>query len=258
MPAVAGMFYPDDKEILTQNLAAMLSAVKLDNKKTPKAIIAPHAGLIYSGPIAASAYARWLPVADKVKRIIIMAPSHRLPLHGIATTSMDSFRTPLGDIPVDRLAVETALQLEQVMNFDEAFAGEHALEVQLPFLQQIFTNFSLAPFIVGDASGNEVAEVLDVLWGGTDTKIVISSDLSHFLDYASAVKRDLRTTTVIESLSPESLRRGDACGRNPVKGMLTAAKKHALQVETVDLRNSGDTAGDKKRVVGYGAYVFRK
>ncbi|HID44779.1 MAG TPA: AmmeMemoRadiSam system protein B [Chromatiaceae bacterium] len=256
LPSVAGMFYPEPAGELKRQVDSLLAEAPVPPEAPPKALIAPHAGYIYSGPVAASAYRRLLPAADKIKEVVIFAPSHRVPFRGLATTSADYLRTPLGDIPVDRAAVNQALGLPQVEEFDRAFEGEHALEVQLPFLQRTLNSFRIVPFIVGQANGREVSEVLNLLWGGDETLIVISSDLSHFLDYDSAKEKDQRTTEAIESLQPGAIDFDDACGRIPVSGLLVAAKEHGLHARTVDLRNSGDTAGDKRRVVGYGAYVF--
>ncbi len=256
-PAVAGMFYPSDPATLAAEIDAFLAQAGPAEEPPPKALIAPHAGYVYSGPVAASAYARLIPAADRIRRVVILAPSHRVPFRGIATSSADWFRTPLGDVPVDRQAVEAALELPQVSTFDAAFAEEHALEVHLPFLQRVLKEFSIVPFVVGDADPAEVGELLDRLWDGDETLIVVSSDLSHYLDYHSARERDTRTTAAIEALRPDLIGFHDACGRIPVNGLLLAAREHGLRPQTVDLRNSGDTAGDKRRVVGYGAYVFR-
>lgn len=254
-PSVAGMFYPAQAKVLRDDLLAMLDQAR-PRELIPKALIAPHAGYVYSGPIAASAYALLAPVATHIERVVLLAPAHRVPFGGLAVPSADALRTPLGDVMVDRAAVDMALALPQVAVFDQAFEGEHALEVQLPFLQVMLPSFTVVPFVVGDASGEQVAEVLQRLWGGEETLIVVSSDLSHYLDYRSAQRRDAATTRAIEELAAERLGYGDACGRNPVQGLLIAAREHHLRVATVDQRNSGDTAGPKDRVVGYGAYVF--
>lgn len=256
LPSVAGMFYPEHAGELKQQVDDLLAEASIPDEPPPKALIAPHAGYIYSGPVAASAYRRLLPVADVIQRVIVLAPAHRVPFRGVATTSADFLRTPLGDIPVDRQAVSAALALPEVQEYDRAFEGEHALEVQLPFLQRTLSTFSIVPFIVGQASAEDVSRVLDLLWGGNETLIVISSDLSHFLDYFSAKEKDTHTTLAIESLQPEAIDFDDACGRTPVSGLLLSAREHGLHAKNVDLRNSGDTAGDKSRVVGYGAYVF--
>jgi len=254
-PAVAGMFYPADPHGLRADVDSYLAEVAEDAGPAPKALIAPHAGYIYSGPVAAHAYARLRTAADRITRVVLMAPAHRWPFHGLAIPEADEFQTPLGRIPVDREALLTVLDLPQVQRLDAAFDGEHALEVHLPFLQAVLHGFKLVPFVVGEASAAEVAEVLERLWGGDETLIVVSSDLSHYLGYEAARARDARTTRRIEALDP-SVGDHDACGRNPVNGLLTVARRHGLTVQTVDLRNSGDTAGPRDRVVGYGAYVF--
>ncbi len=257
LPSVAGSFYPSAPQQLAQQVDSYLAEVPpLAAAPPPKALIAPHAGYIYSGPVAAHAYAALAPAAKQIQRVVLFAPAHRIPFNGIATTSADRLRTPLGDIAVDDAAWQTALQLSPVVTFDEAFAGEHALEVQLPFLQRVLDNFSIVPFIVGNARAEDVQAVINHLWGGPETIFVISSDLSHYLDYASARDKDAHTTQAIESLDWTHIGFDDACGRIPVAGMLRAAAQHGLQAHTLDLRNSGDTAGDKSRVVGYGAYVF--
>lgn len=256
MPVVAGLFYPADPQQLRVDLDRYLSGAPATTGPAPKAVIAPHAGYMYSGPVAAAAYRSLAEQRGRIERVVLLAPSHRVALRGIAASSAESFRTPLGDVPVDRSAVARACELDAVAEFDAAFAQEHAVEVQLPFLQAVLDDFRLAPFVVGEAAGSEVAELLETLWGGPETLIVISSDLSHYHDYASARQRDRATTAAIEQLSPERIGYEDACGRNPVNGLLLCARRHSLQVETLDLRNSGDTAGDKDRVVGYGAYAF--
>ena len=255
-PSVAGMFYPDDPQVLATDINTMIRAADSPTASVPKALIAPHAGYIYSGPVAASAYATLLPAANEIHRVVVLAPSHRVGFSGIAASSADFFRTPSGDLTVDRKAVERALELPQVQQFDQAFSGEHALEVQLPFLQQVLNEFTLVPFIVGDASARQVADLLELMWGGAETLIVISSDLSHFLDYDQARRRDTATSKAIADLDFEAIGYEDACGRIPVSGLLLAARELGLQAEVLDQRNSGDTAGDKSRVVGYGAYVF--
>jgi AmmeMemoRadiSam system protein B len=254
-PAVAGLFYPADAAELQADVDAYLTAARATEGPPPKALIAPHAGYVYSGPVAASAYARLRQAADRVHRVVLLAPAHRLQFRGLAIPDAAEFLTPLGRIPVDRAALAAVADLPQVGRLDAAFDGEHALEVHLPFLQAVLGQFTIVPFVVGDAEADEVAAVLDRLWGGEETLIVVSSDLSHYLDYDAAKARDGRTTRCIEALDP-SVGYHDACGRNPVNGLLTVARRRGLAVETVDLRNSGDTAGPRDRVVGYGAYVF--
>jgi AmmeMemoRadiSam system protein B len=252
---VAGTFYPADPDTLAAEVDRFLEDAAPYAGPAPKALIAPHAGYIYSGPVAASAYAALRKVADRIHRVVVLAPSHRVAFRGIATTTADRFRTPLGDIPVDTEALRQATGLPQVGILEQAFQGEHALEVQLPFLQRLLPDFRLAPFVVGDTRPEEVAQLIDLLWGGEETLFVISSDLSHYHDYATARQRDRATSRQIEALDTH-LDHEDACGRNPIQGLLLAAREHELQAETRDLRNSGDTAGPRDRVVGYGAYVF--
>lgn len=254
-PAVAGQFYPAEPQVLHGMLNEFLGAVS-DTGPAPKAFIAPHAGYIYSGPIAASVYARLRSVRDSIKRVILLGPAHRVPVQGLAASSADVFRTPLGDIPLDRQAIDSISALPQVQVFDQAHAPEHSLEVQLPFLQEVLTDFTLVPLVVGNATPEQVAEVLELLWGGPETLIVISSDLSHYHDYATAQQMDSATSKAIEQGRIEAIGYDQACGRNGVLGMLHAARHHHLKARTIDLRNSGDTAGPRNQVVGYGAYVF--
>ncbi|WJW74545.1 AmmeMemoRadiSam system protein B [Thiohalobacter sp. IOR34] len=256
-PAVAGAFYPDDPQELHQMLLGFLAEVPRAASEAPKAIIVPHAGYIYSGPIAAQAYVRLLPARERIRRVVLLGPAHRVPIRGLAASSADAFRTPLGDVPLDRAAIDTLLDLPQVQLRDDAHALEHSLEVQLPFLQEVLDDFALVPLVVGDASDAEVAEVLERLWDGPETLIVISSDLSHYHDYATAQAMDRATSQAIEALAPEQIAQEQACGRIPVAGLLQAARHHGLQAHTVDLRNSGDTAGPRDQVVGYGAYALQ-
>jgi len=257
--AVAGQFYPDDPLQLQDTIAGLLSkAGSLENNIVqPKAIIVPHAGYIYSGLAAASAFASLLPFRDKITRIVLLGPSHRVGFNGLAVSNADYFQTPLGTIRIEKGAIGKILSLPQVSANDEAHLFEHSLEVELPFLQEVLDDFSLIPIVVGDADGQSVSEVLELLWGDEDTLIVISSDLSHFHDYKNAQQRDTATCQSIEKLSPELISYDDACGRNPIKGILISAQKHNLTVTTLALCNSGDTAGGKERVVGYGAWVLK-
>jgi AmmeMemoRadiSam system protein B len=257
-PAVAGLFYPDDRAELERSLAEYLAAASPEPPDTPvpKAMIVPHAGFVYSGPVAASAYARLARLRDVVTRVVLLGPSHRVPLRGLAASSADAFATPLGNVPLDRNAIERILALPQVHLFDAAHEAEHSLEVQLPFLQYVLGHFQLVPFSVGDAEAEQVDEVIEALWGGPETQIVVSSDLSHYYPYARAQTRDAATSRAIEALDGAGLDFESACGRVPTRGLLIAAKRHGLTARTIDLRNSGDTAGGKNEVVGYGSYVF--
>lgn len=255
-PAVAGMFYPEDPLQLQEQLDVFL-ADGHPASEHPKALIVPHAGYIYSGPVAASAYRLLKPLRGTIERVVLLGPSHRVAFAGIAATRMEYFSTPIGLVRIDREAVEQILTLPQVRVIEDAHREEHSLEVQLPFLQSVLgQDFGLVPLVVGDAAGESVAEVIETLWGGSETLILISSDLSHYNDYETARRLDEVTSRAIESLDPQSIHYQDACGRNPVNGLLVAAGHHHLHATRLDLRNSGDTAGSRDRVVGYGAYAF--
>jgi len=255
-PAVAGLFYPSDPTELRNDVRRFLAAGGPHRIPAPKALIAPHAGYIYSGPIAGSAYAQLGGVAGRITRVILLAPAHRVAFAGLAYSSADYFQTPLGEVAVDGAALASVAQLPQVRLMDQAFQNEHALEVHLPFLQEALGQFSIVPLLVSSTTAEQVDEVLERLWGGDETLIVISSDLSHYHAYQEARAMDARTTRAIESLNPKGLDNEGACGHTPVRGLLLAARHHQLQVTTLDLRNSGDTAGPRNQVVGYGAYAF--
>jgi len=221
----------------------------------PKAIVVPHAGYIYSGQTAATAYnslIRWRAV---IKRVILLGPVHRVPIKGLALPDVDVFTTPLGEVKLDKAAIASVSNMQQVVLSYPAHAQEHALEVQLPFLQSILNDFKLVPLAVGDATPEEVAEVMETLWGGPETIIVVSSDLSHFLPYSVANEVDRSTVKNILQMQG-GLTHHQACGGTPVNGLILAAKKHHLHPALLDLCNSGDTAGDKSRVVGYAALTF--
>lgn len=254
-PAVAGMFYPGDPVVLQKAVRGYLAEVP-ETGPAPKAVIAPHAGYVYSGPVAATVYARLAPVRDRIRRVVLLGPSHYVPFHGLAVSGADSFATPLGAIAVDKEAVARILALPQVHELEEAHSREHSLEVHLPFLQQALDDFLLVPLAVGEATAEEVAEVLEALWGGPETLIVVSSDLSHYHDYETAQRIDSATSQAIERLEQERIGHDQACGRIPILGLITVARRLGLKAQTIDLRNSGDTAGPRDRVVGYGAYVF--
>ncbi len=254
--AVSGMFYPADAGELGQSVRRYLAAVTREEGPAPKALIAPHAGYVYSGPIAAAAYASIAEASERITRVVLIGPCHRVAIQGFAAVGWDSFATPLGDVPVDASAVEKALTLPTVQILDSAHHQEHCLEVQLPFLQSVLTDFAIVPFVAGEATAEETAELLDLLWGGPETLIVVSSDLSHYHDYDTARRLDGATTEAIEGLEPEAIGHDHACGRVPIRGILLAAGRHGLTAKTLDLRNSGDTAGSRHEVVGYGAYAF--
>ncbi len=255
-PAVAGFFYPASRAELAADVRAMLAAVHTDAApRVPKALIVPHAGYIYSGPVAASGYARLAVVAERIRRVVLLGPVHRVPVRGLALPAATSFATPLGDIPLDTGAMQALADRPQVVVSEAAHAPEHSLEVHLPFLQSVLSDFQLLPLAVGDATPAEVAEVLERVWGGDETLIVISSDLSHYLPYETASRTDSDTVRQIVRLQP-GLSHSQACGATPVNGLLSFAAGHALEAELLDMRNSGDTAGDKARVVGYSAIAF--
>lgn len=255
-PAVAGLFYPADKETLKIDVDQYLEQASYGRDIIPKAIVVPHAGYIYSGPIAATAYKQIIPIKDKISRVVLIGPSHRVGFSGLAVPESDTFKTPLGNIPVDQKGIQSLTGLPQVIVSEQAHINEHSLEVQLPFLQETMGEFSLIPLVVGEADCFEVAEVINKLWNDDHTLIVISTDLSHYHEYSEAKQLDRATSDAIENLMPDLIGYDDACGRNGLKGFMAIAKEKNLSVDTLDLRNSGDTAGDKSRVVGYGAYVF--
>lgn len=256
-PAVAGLFYPGDPEALRCQVQGFLDDAASPVVQTiPKALVAPHAGYRYSGAIAASAYAALGDAAARISRVVLLGPSHRVPFRGIATTSARAYRTPLGQVPINRLALESIRDLPGVAELDLAHGPEHSLEVHLPFLQQRLGAFTLVPLVVGDADARQVAAVLDRLWDGPETLIVVSSDLSHYHDYATAQGLDQETCRAIESLDETRLSPDRACGCRPLAGLLHAARARGLHARTLDLRNSGDTAGPRSEVVGYGAWAI--
>ena len=254
-PAVAGAFYPSAAAELQAQIDGMLASANRSLPARPKALIAPHAGYIYSGPVAANAYAPLRPFRDRISRVVLLGPTHRVAVRGLALPSATAFATPLGEIPLDAGATTALRALPQVCASDEVHALEHSLEVHLPFLQRVLKRFSLVPLAVGDASTEEVAQVLDLLWGGEETLIVISSDLSHYLPYDRARAVDDQTARMILGLAPR-LNHQQACGATPVNGLLRIAGERGLWPQLLDLRNSGDTAGDRNRVVGYASFAF--
>ena len=255
-PAVAGAFYPASAEALQLEVTRLLgSAPRPARGARPKALIAPHAGYVYSGLTAAHAYRELAPWRDAISRVILLGPAHRVHVSGLALPTAEAFSTPLGTIPLDRAAMALIRRLPQVCTSDEAHAWEHSLEVHLPFLQQMLSAFTLVPLAVGIAAPAQVAEVLNLLWGGDETLILVSSDLSHYLTYPQAQKVDKRTTHSILDLLPY-LNHQQACGATPVNGLLLEARARGLSPKLLDQRNSGDTAGDRNRVVGYASFAF--
>lgn len=253
-PAVAGMFYPENPQVLKEQVDDFLLGGRQQHI-IPKALIVPHAGYIYSGAIAATAYRLLKPITHQLSRVILLGPSHHVPLAGLSTSSATFFSTPLGDIPIDQSGIDALLKLSLIDVSDDAHQFEHSLEVQLPFLQRAIDRFQLLPLVVGNASAELVAEVLRCVWGGDETLVVVSSDLSHYHPYRDAQRLDRETTTMMEQYDSR-LVGTQACGCNAVNGLLKLAKNERMTVRTLDLRNSGDTAGDKDSVVGYGAYAI--
>lgn len=254
-PAVAGTFYPNSALELHAQVDRLLDAVKARPIR-PKALIAPHAGYVYSGPIAAHAYATLRPCAKEIRRVVLLGPSHFVPFPGFALPAAKTFATPLGEIHLDRPALKLLTRHPTVRVIDAAHQREHSLEVQLPFLQAVLPEFTLVPLAVGYADQDQVAAVLELLWGGDETLIVVSSDLSHYHSYKAAAVIDAETAQAIESLDSGPLDGEHACGCHPIRGLLRVARDKGMKVVPLDRRSSGDTAGDKARVVGYGAWAF--
>ncbi len=256
-PAVAGTFYPRDRYVLQDAVKDLLAGAKATLDKQIRAVIAPHAGYIYSGPIAAEAFAGLEGLKNNIRRLVVIGPAHFVRFAGIAAPAATTFRTPLGDVPLDTAAIAEIADLPQVVIDDQPHAPEHALEVELPFLQAVFGAVPVVPLVVGSARAEEVAEVLHRLWNAM-TLVVVSSDLSHYHDYETARRRDMATAEAIECLDEKAIGFDDACGSLAVRGMLIEARRRGLIVRRLDLRNSGETAGDRQRVVGYGAWVVRE
>jgi len=257
--AVAGTFYPRDAEALQRAVFGFLEEGRRRGPPmatVPKALIVPHAGYVYSGAVAASGYASVLPLAGRIARVVLLGPCHRVAVRGIALPGSDAFETPLGPIDIDRAAVAALAEMPGLVTSRAAHAADHALEVQLPFLRQVLGAFRLVPLLVGDASPAQVAAVLERLWGAEETLIVVSSDLSHYLPYARAQHEDRATVDAMLALD-DVIDHAHACGATPVNALLQVARRRGLVPELLDLRNSGDTAGDRARVVGYAALALR-
>ncbi len=254
--AVAGQFYPENAAQLKADILMYLENARGDGGAVPKALIVPHAGYCYSGVIAAAGYKLLLSSADSIKRVVLLGPAHRLPFRGLALTESSAYRTPLGLVPLDRGALQLLGDMPQVVVLDEAHGPEHSLEVQVPFLQVCLHDFNLIPIVVGDATDRDVAEVLVRMWGGDETLVVVSSDLSHYLPLNDARRIDEMSRDAIEQLIAEDLSSEQACGSVPVRGLLRKAKECGMRVNTLDLRNSSDTGGPRDHVVGYGSFAF--
>ena len=252
--AVAGTFYPSSQNVLTKSILTHIKRAQ-SHPVIPKALIAPHAGIIYSGDIAGSAYKLIFQQKTNISRVILLGPSHHFAFDGLALPQVDIFSTPLGDITLDRTLFESLLKFSQVQSINQAHQPEHSLELQLPFLQASLSEFKIIPLLAGKTTPSQIAEVLQFLWGGAETLIVISSDLSHYHPYDQARSYDAATVAAIEQFST-TLTGDQACGYNPINGLLQLANEKNMQIKTLDVRNSGDTAGDKTRVVGYGAFAL--
>jgi AmmeMemoRadiSam system protein B len=254
-PACAGTFYPAPAAELRNMVEFCLAgAIRCPHRGFAKAFVLPHAGYVYSGPVAATGYRCLQQDRDVIRRIVLVGPSHRTAFRGLAASGTDAFATPLGEIPVDVGAIADLVALPQVQLLDAAHAREHSLEVHLPFLQVVLDQFAIVPLLAGEANDAEIGVVLDALWGGAETRFIISSDLSHYHPYATARRLDETTAGQIERLEPVAT--NQACGAVAVNGLFRAARRHGLRGRLLDLRNSGDTAGDRSRVVGYGAFAF--
>ena len=254
-PAGAGLFYEGDPARLQRHVADLLGQVTADAGPAPRALIVPHAGYAYSGQTAARAYARLRPLQDRIRRVALFGPAHRVYLQGMAIPSVDAFSTPLGDIPLDRTALQSIATLPAVTVSDEAHREEHSLEVQLPFLQSILADISLVPVVVGHCEPTAVAAVMNALWREPDTLLLVSTDLSHFHSYAEA--RQLDKLTCERLLAREhDLTGEDACGAQALNGLMSTERGRSLDMELISMCNSGDTAGDRNRVVGYGAFAL--
>lgn len=255
-PAVAGSFYPADPGVLRAQIAAYLEKAAVVPAQ-PLAVIAPHAGYVYSGPIAASAYASLSARRNEIHRVVLIGPSHRVGFQGLALPDCDALATPLGEILLDQEGIQKIRRMPGVMTLDHAHNQEHSLEVQLPFLQSVLGDFTLVPLAAGSCAPDLIADVFEAL-ADPGTIFVISTDLSHFLPSVSARQKDAATAAAIEALQSENLGGREACGYVGVSGLLCYAKRHQLSVKAVDLRNSGDTAGEESRVVGYGSFIMEK
>lgn len=253
--AVAGRFYPAEPAELSATVDALLGAAPPDARANLRGLIAPHAGFVYSGPVAATAYA--LIAGRQISTVVLVGPSHTVAFEGVAVPSVSAFETPLGRIALDGAVLRQLLKMPTVIEADEPHAREHSLEVHLPFLQRTLKpGFLLVPLVVGDAPPHKIADILEVALDGADRLLVVSTDLSHFLGYDAARMRDAKTSEAIAARRGDALGAGDACGRLPVQGALELARRRGDSIETLDLRSSGDTAGDRARVVGYGSWAI--
>lgn len=260
-PTVAGTFYPADPAALRKQIAGFLAEAgnaPPSAAPPPKAIIGPHAGYVYSGPIAARAYARLAPARGKIDRVVLIGPSHYVGFKGLAVDTAQAWALPNGTVQLDTEAIDAIRRLPGVGELEAAYTREHALEVHVPFLQHVLGDFRLVPIVAGDAPAETVAAVFDALWGGPETLIVVSTDLSHYLGYQACQRMDDDTAAAIERFDTDAIIPTGACGAVPTKGLLLTARRRGMTIERLDLRNSGDTAGSRDRVVGYGAWALQE
>jgi AmmeMemoRadiSam system protein B len=254
--AVAGLFYDDDPGVLAPAVDAYVAAATPTAGWTPKAVIAPHAGYVYSGPTAGVAYAALAGCRGAISRVVLAGPAHRVAIRGVGISSASQWASPLGPVEVDRAASDALVERGLAGDGDAAHAPEHSLEVHLPFLQRTLGTFTLVPLVIGHASAEEVAAAYDEVWGGDETLVVVSSDLSHYLDHEAATARDRRTAAAVLDGRVADIAADDACGAVPIRGLLVCVRRRGMEGRLLDLRTSGDTAGDRHRVVGYGAFAF--
>ncbi|HEX4098458.1 MAG TPA: AmmeMemoRadiSam system protein B [Caulobacteraceae bacterium] len=252
---VAGLFYPADPEALAAGVDASLARAG-SPEIAPKAVMAPHAGHIYSGDIAGSAYRLLARRKGDLKRVVLLGPTHRMPVRGMALPPADALETPFGNLAVDQAGRDALARQPGVTVAPEPFVGEHSLEVHLPFIQRALGDVEVLPILVGQPTAGQVSGVLDQLWGGPETAIIVSSDLSHFHDYDTARAKDAETASGIERLQPQICEGHPACGYFIIDGLLDQARRRDLRVTALDVRNSGDTQGSRDRVVGYGSFAF--
>src|SRR5499427_10515033 len=257
-PAAAGLFYAGHRQRLQTTVSELLAEAAPSATVLPKALNAPHAGYVYSGRVAAEAFATLRARAQSIARVVLIGPAHFVAVRGIAAPTVDGFETPLGCVPVDRDALSAIADLPYVIAADAPHAPEHSLEVELPFLQALLPSFAVVPLVIGDATAQDVAEVLRRLWGGPETAIVVSSDLSHYHDYDTARRLDAATAAAIERGEWRSLGPDQACGFLAVAGLIVETNRRGLAPRRLALRNSGDTAGGRERVVGYGAWTVEE
>ena len=250
------MFYSDKPQELVAAVKSYVSEAKPPAQaKPPKAVVAPHAGFIYSGPIAGTAYAALAERGQDIERIVLVGPAHRVAFPGVAASSAGAFDTPLGPVSVDRAAVDLLLKEGWAREFERAHENEHSLEVQLPFIKQVCPNARIVPLLAGDYEWRKVEGALSMLWGDEETAVVVSSDLSHYHDYTTAQQLDADTAKTVERLGAGQIDHEQACGATCINALLSIAAAKGMACTTLDLRNSGDTAGPHNRVVGYGAFA---